>query len=386
MAFVGADQVLVLEKAAGSVRLVNAGVLSAAPALQVTVDSLSERGMLGIAADDAIPPNVFIYFTEDIGAGQLANRVYRYAWNPVTEQLEGATLILDLPATPGPNHDGGVLVYDAPHLYGVIGDLNRNGQLQNFPAGASADDTSVIFRMDANGAAAPGNPFGAAGFERYFAYGVRNSFGLAVDPLTGALWDTENGPSSFDEINRVEPGMNSGWEQIMGPDSLDPQDPNDLFDAPGAGSTYSDPEFSWQTPVGVTAILFPVGSRLGAANDGVVLVGDNNNGRIYRFPLNPIRDALELSGSLSDLVADNAGELGPVIWGEAFGVVTDLLIGPDQNLYVVSLSDGTIYRVSGPPRPQPPEIPALPFVLPGLLALLLLALLLRASPTLNRSR
>ena len=50
----------------------------------------------------------------------------------------------------------------------------------------------------------------------YYAYGIRNSFGIAFDPLTGNLWDTENGPSFGDEINLVEPGFNSGWAKVLG--------------------------------------------------------------------------------------------------------------------------------------------------------------------------
>jgi hypothetical protein len=53
--------------------------------------------------------------------------------------------------------------------------------------------------------------------QKYYAYGIRNSFGLAIDPISGLLWDTENGPDSYDEMNIVYPGFNSGWNQIMGP-------------------------------------------------------------------------------------------------------------------------------------------------------------------------
>ena len=116
----------------------------------------------------------------------------------------------------------------------MIGDLNRNGKLQNFPAGHTSDDTSVILRLNPDGSVPTNNPFFSQGGKRakYYAYGVRNSFGLAFDPLTsgsGALWMTENGPNVFDEINRVRAGFNSGWEQIMGPNSRDPQGTGDLF-------------------------------------------------------------------------------------------------------------------------------------------------------------
>jgi Glucose/sorbosone dehydrogenases len=50
-----------------------------------------------------------------------------------------------------------------------------------------------------------------ANIQKVFAYGIRNSFGMDFDPVSGALWEEENGDDSFDEINRVEPGMNGGW-------------------------------------------------------------------------------------------------------------------------------------------------------------------------------
>ena len=199
------------------------------------------------------------------------------------------------------------------------------------PAGSAPDDTGVILRVQQDGSAAPGNPFVPycsvtttqtcpngtgcpagqtcrTAVARYWAYGVRNSFGMAIDPATGDLWDTENGPGSFDEINRVAPGMNSGWTPIMGPDARDPEGVGNLFAMPGGASAYSDPEYSWLTPVAVTGIVFPSGGALGPAYDSVALVGDFNVGQLYRLPLNAGRTAFDLSGvsGLEDLVADSS--------------------------------------------------------------------------------
>ena len=52
---------------------------------------------------------------------------------------------------------------------------------------------------------------------RYYAYGIRNSFRIPIDPVTGNLWETENGEDAYDEINLVKPGFNSGWDKVMGP-------------------------------------------------------------------------------------------------------------------------------------------------------------------------
>jgi glucose/arabinose dehydrogenase len=173
---------------------------------------------------------------------------------------------------------------------------------------------------------------------KYYAYGIRNSFGMAFDPVTDKLWDTENGENTFDEINLVEPGFNSGWESIMGPDSRDPQNaPGDLFVIPG--SHYADPKFSWLDTVGPTAIVFLDSTALGNQYQNDVFVGDINNGNLYHFQPNANRNGfIFTSQALKDLVADNnGGELNEVIFGAGFNGITDLKVGPDGLLYVISL-------------------------------------------------
>ncbi len=407
----GVDEYLVIEKETGKVRHVADGAITG-DALDLPVNIVSERGLLGIAVNTENPQRVFLYYTAaavDEGS-PIANRVSRYVWNPATRRLENPTIILELPVTNGPNHDGGVLVLGPPGqapgvgdgalLYAVIGDLNRNGQLQNFAQGLP-DDSGVILRVRQDGTApnsfpllpfCPNDPNVAClnntpcggqtcqlQVRRYFAYGVRNSFGMARDPGTGGLWNTENGPTSFDEVNRVIPGHNSGWEDIMGPDSLDPNGVSDLFVIPGA--RYSDPEFSWRDPVAVTSIVFPVGSSLGELYDERALVGDNNTGRLYSFPLNAARSGFDLAGDqdLADLVADPGDDLSAITLGSGFGVITDLEVGPDGHLYVLSLAAGTLYRVTGPRA-----VPTLSGA--GGLALALLALLVPIAVALRASR
>jgi glucose/arabinose dehydrogenase len=381
MDFVAADDILVLQKNDGKVRRVLNGVLQPGSVLDVAVNAASERGLLGIAVNTESPPGVFLFYTEaaNDGGPPLGNRVYRYEWNSALAQLENPSLILDLPVLPGPNHDGGVLVLGPPGevpgigdgalLYVVIGDLNRDGQLENFENGAPPDDTGVILRVQQDGSPAPGNPFqpycsvtsaqtcsddgDCPGGEtcltevaRYYAYGVRNSFGMALDPATGELWDTENGPGINDEINLVEPGFNSGWQDVMGL----VLNPTGLFDIPGAGNTYSPPEFTWTDTNAPTAIVFPDGSALGPSFDDSALVGDNNAGQLYEFPLNASRDGFDLPPPLADLIADDNAERDLLAIGD-FGSITDLVIGPDGDLYVVSIGDGAIYRL---PEPSPP--------------------------------
>src|SRR5688572_15702217 len=151
MAFLQSNEILVTEKANGIVRRIFNNVLHPTIALDVAVNASGESGLLGIAVDPGSPTRVFLYYTEAAvdGGPALGNRIYRYDWSPATGTLVNPQLLLDLPAA-FPFHAGGVLVWDDAngHLYGVIGDQNHNGQLQNIAAGPVPDNTSVIVRIN----------------------------------------------------------------------------------------------------------------------------------------------------------------------------------------------------------------------------------------------
>jgi glucose/arabinose dehydrogenase len=237
----------------------------------------------------------------------------------------------------------------------VIGDLNRNGMLQNVIDGPPPDDTSVILRIDYNGSGG-GNPLsgGPTDLSKVHAYGVRNSFGFDFDPLTGILWDTENGSTEYDEINIVLPGFNSGWQRVMGPIATEGITPEDLVQF--EGSHYADPVFSWLRSEGITDIEIFNSSSLGERYTYNVFVGDFNNGNLYFFPINSNRTGLDLGGiaGLEDLVADNNEELNAVIFGRGFsGGITDIETGPDGYLYILTLA-GDLYRMvpGAPPAPS----------------------------------
>jgi aldose sugar dehydrogenase len=369
MIFLDNNNILVLEKE-GNVRLVTNGVLQEQPVLQVPARIESERGLLGVASSTDINrsdnTNIFLYYTE---GDPIRNRVYKYQWNG--ETLVNPTLILDLPAKPGNIHVGGKIVIGPDgYLYAVIGDLNHYGKLQNFPDWPTPDDTGSIFKINPeDGSAAPDNPFARSKgdvLSKYYAYGIRNSFGLDFDPLTGNLWDTENGPSSFDEINLVRPGFNSGWFIVMGPMSLSGETEDDLVNFPG--SHYADPLFSWTDTVGPTDLEFFSSSNLGSKYTNNIFVGDIKWGNLYFFEVNENRDGISLDttqqrSGLSDLTVDSDEELSSIIFGSGFGGITDIETGPDGLLYVLSYDNefeklpggflnvssynkGTIYKIS----------------------------------------
>ena len=370
MIFLDNNIILVLEKE-GNVRLVTNGILQEQPVLQIPVNVEGERGLLGVAISTGIRgpnnTNIFLYYTE---VDPIRNRVYKYQWNG--ETLVNSTLLLDLPAEPIPIHVGGkITIGPDGYLYVVIGDLNHGGQLQNFPDGQPPDDTGSIFRINPeDGSAAPGNPFVSSrkddSMSKYYAYGIRNSFGIDFDPLTGNLWDTENGLASYDEINLVRPGFNSGWYAVMGPILLSEVTEDDLVNFPG--SHYADPLFSWIDTVAPTDIEFFSSTKLGDRYTNNIFVGDITRGNLYLFEVNENRDGLIFDTAqqkigLSDLVVNSEKELSSITFGNGFGGVTDIETGPDGFLYVLSYDedietgpdgslnilsydDGIIYKIS----------------------------------------
>jgi glucose/arabinose dehydrogenase len=358
MAFLDNDDIIIIQKDNGRVRLVSNGVLQPQPILQVPVLNNSERGLLGVAiantTTDSSTKTVFLYYTEPVG-DQARNRIYRYEWNGVNN-LTGGRLILDLPGEPGPNHNGGKMqIGPDGMLYTVKGDLNRDGMLQNVRDGPPPDDTSVILRVDYNGNGV-GNVLSAMGVDlsKYYAYGIRNSFGFDFDPLTGVLWDVEDGPTDYDEINIVLPGFNSGWQKVMGPLGIEGITAEDLVLF--QGSHYADPVFSWLRSEGVTDMEIFNSTSLGEEYAYNMFVGDINNGNLYFFTINGNRSGLDLGGipGLEDFVANNSEELNAVILGRGFsGGITDIQTGPDGYLYILTFS-GDLYRVvPGTPPPTP---------------------------------
>jgi glucose/arabinose dehydrogenase len=359
MAFLDNDDIIITQKDNGRVRLVSNGVLQPQPILQVPVLNNSERGLLGVAiantTTDSSTKTVFLYYTEPVG-GEARNRIYRYEWNGVNNNLSEGRLILDLPGEPGPNHNGGKMqIGPDGMLYAVKGDLNRDGMLQNVRDGPPPDDTSVILRVDYNGNGV-GNVLSAMGVDlsKYYAYGIRNSFGFDFDPLTGVLWDVEDGPTDYDEINIVLPGFNSGWQKVMGPLGIEGITAEDLVLF--QGSHYADPVFSWLRSEGVTDMEIFNSTSLGEEYAYNMFVGDINNGNLYFFTINGNRSGLDLGGipGLEDFVANNSEELNAVILGRGFsGGITDIQTGPDGYLYILTFS-GDLYRVvPGTPPPTP---------------------------------
>ena len=381
MAFLAPDDILVLEKDIGLVRRILNGTMLEKPILDVGVANKGDRGMLGIAvsknyaATNSTATNgssyVFLYYTEAYGQNDsnyepLGNRLYRYEMKD--NKLVNPKLLLNLPTSPGPQENSGnIIIGPDSNVYLTVGEMSgthgkKLTKAQNYENGPEPDGRAGILRITQNGEPVGngilGNTFPS---NLYYAYGIRNSFGMDFDPVTGKLWDTENGPAFGDEINLVYPGFNSGWNKVQGiwkvneflkssPDGNTKGErqlhaDSNLVDFNGKG-IYSSPEFTWDSTVAPTELKFFNSDKYGIEYKNDLFVADFNDGEIFHFDLNEDRTYLRLNGSLADRVANSSDvEMQLKRFGDDFGGISDLEVGPDGYLYVLSYVSGTIFRI-----------------------------------------
>ena len=376
MEFLGINDILVLEKNKGTVLRVLDGKILPHPLLDVAVASENERGLLGISIGKENTlngtRNIYLFFTESgvgrdnfdfcpevincLGDQPKGNRLYKYQFKD--DKLVKPELLLDLPSSTGSNHIGGVVeIGPDDNIYVSGGDASLQMQTSNVKNGSSPDGRGGILRMTQDGKPVETSLFGKEyPLNLYYAYGMRNSFGMTFDPVSGKLWDTENGKDSNDELNLVEEGFNSGWNLISGISERNHFNQSNLVTFNGRGQ-YSDPEFVWNATVGVTSPVFLNSDKLGEKYENDLFVADINKGNIYHFDLTADRNSLILNGNLSDKVADTKKEYEDIIFAKGFGGITDLEIGPDGYMYILTFyertyktyqhyyGNGAIYRI-----------------------------------------
>ena len=399
MAFLGPNDILVTEKNTGTVQRIQDGEMFAEPLLDVNVNGEDERGLLGIAISknaNVGKTYVFLYYTEAERGTQeseggdddsneeapssngdngqpIGNRLYRYELAENGSKLVNPTLLLDLPYLPGPAHNGGAMTIGLDNnIYLAVGELTPTSygqgdyrfKVQNYEDGQEPDGRAGILRVTQDGGVVEGLIGNKHPDDKYFAYGIRNSFGIAFDPLTMNLWDTENGPSFGDEVNLVEPGFNSGWAKVLGiwniEEELNEEGDREilkgapiteniddiLFNFNGSGK-YSSPELTWDQTMAPTSVVFLNSSNLGKQYENDMFVGTAKN-ILLHFDLNENRSELVVNGSLADKVADSTDELEDYTFADNLGIITDVEVGPDGYLYLltgVREPEGKIYRI-----------------------------------------
>jgi aldose sugar dehydrogenase len=341
LTFIGND-ILFLEKETGQIRHIKNNKLIDGPVWDFNVkmegcECYTESGLLGITSFNS---DVYVFVTEELGTVEsfVENRIYKFNWK--NDQLHNQTLLNILPGH-GNMHHGGAMVADLNgNIFAVIGDQNIETELQNVKNGIFTD-VGIILRVGLNNEIKSPSSSDSPN-DHYHGVGIRNSFGLAIDPVTNNLWDTENGTHEFDEINLTFPKYNSGWTKILGPATAEQKENFTGY----SDYQYSDPEFSWEKTPAPTGISFVDDNWKNFSNN--IFVGDCQ-GNLYTFQLNNSRDGFIFNNpELKDLVLNVGDSNSEIIFGENFGCITDIEYSPnDQSLYVISyLNNGAIYKIT----------------------------------------
>ena len=296
MAFAPDGRLFFAEKDTGDIRVIEDGHLLPDPFAHIDVLSAAEQGLLGLALDPAFDtdPWVYVYYSDPVAH---INRLARLRTDGGSVERQP---LLDALTTENGYHNGGDIVFGRDgKLYLSVGEVHESQRAQD-----PNDLGGKILRLDPDGTSprttrsAPGNPA--------YSMGHRNSFGLCVDPSNGDLWETENGPSSDDEVNLIRPGGNYGWPDQLGP---------------GGAPPFIDPVLDFPD------VIVPTGC---AVWRGDLYFGSFGTGLLYRLSLPP-----------------GASPRADVVRAMGAGV-TDLEVGPDGDLYVAT-SDA-IWRFTGTPE------------------------------------
>ncbi len=297
MSFAPDGTIFVADKDIGEIRVVRDGEILDEPFATVeTFSPVNEMGLLGVAVHPDFPsePWVYAYYSDAV---EGRNRLVRFrADGDVAVERED---LLDLLPTTFGIHNGGDLAFGLDGmLYVTVGEGSDQDLAQEVLGIGGR-----ILRLSPDGSVPPDNPLGPD--NPTFALGIRNSFGICVDPSSGDIWSTDNGPSTDDELNLVQPGSNLGWPTQLGP---------------GGEPRFRDPVLSFTPTIVITGC---------AVFGGDLFFGEGYAGNLHRMPL---------PGPDEQIV------------GRFEGGITDVAVAPDGALWVAT--PNVLYRQ---PVRQPAE-------------------------------
>ena len=304
------------EKETGLIKVVlGRNSVRADPFFHFEVNNLGERGGLGLRFHPDYPDSPYVYCYVTIPQPVLANVIVRlvdslgYGVHPDT--------IFRAPITvSATNHNGGYMRFGPDgKLYFTMGENGKDLWAQD-----TCRVQGKILRINADGSIPSDNPIHCAPI---FTYGNRNSFGICFHPVTGALYESENGPTENDEINLLLPGRNYGWP---------------IVECMSNDTAFVNAMFCWTPTIAPTGIILAWNSAIPEFN-GQLLMTDFNTGTLHLLTLDETGDSI-----LADDHIYNAG----------VGLI-DVEQGPDGYFYLSG--DGSIIRV------RPPRIPPEPFPL-----------------------
>lgn len=342
LAFLGPNDFLVLERDSGKIKRVQLPGPVITTVLQFDVVSRINGGLMSIVLHPDFNQVGYVYFLFS-APYESGNYVTRYYWDGsrflsrrlIWSYTSPVSILAGADIAFGPDRS----------LYITVGATNSNSPTTNSST-TPIRETGCILRLNDDGTTPTDNPFSVLpGWERIYAYGIFESSGLAIDPLTGFLWATDNGHGvgQYDEVNRIIAGFNGGWRQIMGPDYRIPLNPDSLVMAPGA--TYRNPEFSWKDYCHVTSIAFLHSPRWPSSFRDDCVVGNYGDGNILRLDMTEDRSEFLLTGGFADKVADRVDNPNVNLRFHYVPRNTDMTMGPDGYVYCVSSLFGKIHKI-----------------------------------------
>jgi glucose/arabinose dehydrogenase len=306
---VARDGAVYIAEKGGTLRIVRDGVLGTDPVLSLAVNSAGERGLIGLelgyASDSSTrPESLFTYYTT--ATAPAHNRLSRFALSGDQVVPGSETVLFDLEPVSATNHNGGSIVLRNNVLYVAVGDHGTSSNAQRLD-----NRFGKVLAVNQDGSIPPNMPFvdqTTGPNQSIWALGLRNPFGMELDPATGRLYADDAGQNSFEEVNEIVRGGNYGWPQTEGPTN-DPR--------------FIGPIFSYPT---------------GSSGSSVIVGGAVYSPTISRFPE-------EFRGDL--FVADFTGgirvldltthEATPFLTNSD-SFLTDLATAPDGSLYVLGYS------------------------------------------------
>lgn len=317
-AFVNPDLILVTEKT-GKLRVIKNNTLLAKAAITVSVNTASERGLIGVAVDPDFEANQYIYIYYTVPVPTIFNRVERYKFQGDTLTLSTKQTLLDMNTLSAGNHNGGALNFGPDKkLYIGVGENAVGSNAQNLD-----NYLGKILRINPDGTVPAGNPFtGNDAKARIWAYGLRNPYTFTFDPISGKLFINDVGENAWEEINYAPTGgLNFGWPAKEG--------------------------FCTSGCTGYTNPLFAYGHGTGIGLGCSIIGGTFFNPAATNYPAN-----LKGKYFYTDYCGDWINYIDPASPATAVpflnglpNLLTYLVTGPDGNLYFLSRSDGALYKI-----------------------------------------
>ncbi len=279
------------------------------------------KDLYGLALDPDFPaqPLFYVFYTH---AAPLSNRVLRFRY---ANGVASDPFTLFSAPLPGDclEHNGGKLAFGQDGALTIsFGEncIDALAQDMTIPQG------KILRISPTDGSALPDNPFydgDGPNDDRIWALGVRNPFGLTIDPATGNVWESENGPGCGDEVNHIVAGANYGW----------PLSSPSYFECIDPGPPYLPPAWAWTPTIAPTGLNFYSGYQLWGWH-GDLLMCAWRTGRLYRFGLDASRTRLATMAEY---------DIQPAT------CKLDVVTGPDGSLYLSARDEKAIYRLTAAP-------------------------------------